>query len=264
MVARPADARHDWEILSALTRRLSSGGMKERLRHAIAARLGARGMLDLGLRFGPFGAGINPFERGLSVSRLERSPHGEDLGPLQPVFPTRLRTHDRMVHLAPAPLVRDVARLAQRLELPRGEARGATLALIGRRQLRSNNSWMHNSERLMRGKDRCTLLIHPADAAARGIGAGARVRLRSRTGEVDATAELTDEMMPGVVSLPHGWGQARAGVRLGVATRHPGASLNDLTDDQRLDALSGNAAFSGVPVTVEAIVATDSASVATR
>ena len=137
-----------------------------------------------------------------------------------------------------------------------GASRSGPLALIGRRQLRSNNSWMHNSERLMRGKERCTLLMHPDDATARGIADGLCVRVRSRVGSVDVLAELSTEMMPGVVSLPHGWGHARAGVRLRTATAHPGASINDLTDDQRLDELSGTAAFSGVEVLVEAHAST--------
>lgn len=255
MVPRAADARHDWEILSELTRRLTTAGMSERLRLAAAARLGARGLLDLALRYGPAGTGHNPFGRGLSVRRLARAPHGLELGALRPVFPGRLRTADGKVHLAPEPLLRDVSRLEQRLEGPReswtGATRDGTLALIGRRQLRSNNSWMHNSERLMRGKPRCTLLMHPDDAAARGIADGGCVRVRSRTGTVEVPVELSSDMMPGVVSLPHGWGHARAGVRLRTASLHPGASINDLTDDQRLDELSGTAAFSGVEVLVE-------------
>ncbi len=111
---------------------------------------------------------------------------------------------------------------------------------------------MHNVPRLMRGEDRCTLLMHPADAAARGLADGARVEIASRTGRVRVPLEVTDGIKPGVVSLPHGWGHDRPGTRLSTAARHPGASLNDLTDDQRIDALSGNAAFSGVPVTVAA------------
>ena len=272
MVPRPSDARHDWEILSELTRRLTRGGVVERLKLAAAARLGARGLLDLALRYGPFGTGHNPIGRGLSVRRLARAPHGVELGALRPVFPGRLRTGDRTVRLAPEPLMRDVARMERRLReslaaqrdvqgdvqgdslrsAASAAASGGTLALVGRRQLRSNNSWMHNSERLMRGKERCTLLMHPDDAAARGIADGGRVYVRSRTGSIEVPAELSVEMMPGVVSLPHGWGHGRVGVRLRTASARPGASINDLTDDQLLDELSGNAAFSGVEVVVEA------------
>ena len=132
-----------------------------------------------------------------------------------------------------------------------GAGAEAPLSLIGRRELRSNNSWMHNAERLMRGKPRCTLLMHPDDAATRDLRDGAMVRVRSRTGEVDVPVEVSDEVMPGVVSLPHGWGHGGPGVQLRVAVQHAGVSINDLTDEQRIDTLCGNAAFSGVPVRVE-------------
>lgn len=127
-------------------------------------------------------------------------------------------------------------------------AANGTLLLIGRRQLRSNNSWMHNSERLVRGKARCTLLVHPDDARQYGITSGQMVRVISRVGEIIAPAEVSDEVMPGVVSLPHGWGHDRPGVQLDVARRYPGVSINDITDEQLVDEVSGNAALSGVPV----------------
>ncbi|MEZ4428710.1 MAG: molybdopterin dinucleotide binding domain-containing protein, partial [Nannocystaceae bacterium] len=129
------------------------------------------------------------------------------------------------------------------------------LVLIGRRQLRSNNSWLHNSERLVKGKERCTLLIHPGDAARQGIAAGDRVVVRSRVGAIELPVELDDGIMPGVVSVPHGWGHGRPGVSLSVAARRPGASINDLTDEARVDAASGNAAFSGTPVALERVPA---------
>lgn len=125
-----------------------------------------------------------------------------------------------------------------------------SLMLIGRRELRSNNSWMHNSERLMKGGDRCTLLMHPRDAAARGLKGGQRAKVVSRAGEVAVPVEITDAIREGVVSLPHGFGHGREGVRLTVARAHAGASFNDLADDLRTDALCGTAAFSGTPVEV--------------
>ncbi|MCC7323243.1 MAG: molybdopterin-dependent oxidoreductase [Gemmatimonadaceae bacterium] len=253
MVARPTHARHDWEIFNELTWRVERGSLAQRLqvraRSAMVRALRARGMLDVALRFGPFGNSINLIGSGMSVRRLERSPHGVDLGSLQPVLPARLRTSDRTVRLAPPEFMADLPRLEASLEQAPVTGSG-TLALIGRRELRSNNSWMHNAERLMRGDDRCTLLMHPRDAEARGIVAGTRVRVRSRVGEVVVPLEVSDTVMPGVVSLPHGFGHARPGVALHVATQHPGASLNDLTDDQRVDALVGTAAFTGVPVEV--------------
>ena len=122
------------------------------------------------------------------------------------------------------------------------------LVLIGRRHLRSNNSWMHNSQRLVKGRPRCTLLVHPSDAAARGLADGAVALLTSRVGAVEVPVEVTDSIMPGVVSLPHGWGHGRSGTRLSIASDHPGVSINDVTDEQFVDTLSGNAAVSGVPV----------------
>ena len=124
------------------------------------------------------------------------------------------------------------------------------LLLIGRRHVRSNNSWLHNSERLMKGRDRCTALLNREDAARLGVVDGAHVRLRSRTGEVSVAAELTDDIMSGVVSLPHGFGHQREGVQLRVASAHAGVSVNDLTDETLLDTLTGNAVLNGVPVEV--------------
>jgi anaerobic selenocysteine-containing dehydrogenase len=241
-----------------LQRRLERGA-KARLRHAALARLQPHGLLDLGLRTGPYGAGFRPFARGLSLRKLRKHPHGMDLGPLEPALPARLYTADGKIHAAPAPMLKDVARLRARLleaeaDVAAAADGGFDLLLIGRRQLRSNNSWMHNYPRLMKGRDRCTLLLHPADAAARGIEDGGMVRVGSRAGSVEVPAELSDEVMRGVVSLPHGFGHGRAGIGTSVAAAHPGASANDVTDDQLVDALGGNAALNGVPVRVEAVV----------
>jgi anaerobic selenocysteine-containing dehydrogenase len=154
------------------------------------------------------------------------------------------------MQLAPERHVRDLGRAASALAtiVP-------SLMLIGRRHVRSNNSWMHNSQRLVKGKPRCTLVIHPDDAARRGITDGSTVCLRSRVGEVQVTAEVSDAVMPGVVSLPHGWGHDRAGIRLGVASRNAGVSINDVIDDQRIDTLTGTAVLNGTPVEVEATAA---------
>jgi anaerobic selenocysteine-containing dehydrogenase len=125
--------------------------------------------------------------------------------------------------------------------------------LIGRRQLRSNNSWLHNTERLLRGKPQCTMLMHPADAAHRNLTSGQNVLVKSRVGSVEVPIEISDEIMPGVVSIPHGWGHDRLGINLTVAQQHAGASINDLTDPLAIDTLCGTAAFNGIPVTVETI-----------
>lgn len=249
--------RHDWQVLDGLARRLDRGPLASRLRRRLIARLGPRRQLDLALRSGPYGAGFVPFARGLTLSRLERETHGVDLGAHEPCLPARLRTPGHRIELAPALFVEDLGRLRARLldahpaAATNGNGEGE-LRLIGRRQVQSNNSWMHNVPRLMRGKDRCTLLMHSSDAARRGLADGVLVEVVSRTGRVRAPLEVTDQMKPGVVSLPHGWGHDRPGVRLATATAHAGASLNDLTDEARVDLLSGNAALSGVPVTVSA------------
>jgi len=206
-------------------------------------------VLDVLLRIGPHGAGFRPMAEGLRLRTLESASHGVDLGPLEPCLPARLFTRSRKIELAPPRLVQDLDRLRPLLVPPAPDRR---LQLIGRRDLRSNNSWMHNSERLVKGRDRCTLLMHPDDAASRGLADGQRVHIASRVASVEAALQVTRDVMSGVVCLPHGWGHQREGTRLRVAEAHPGVSSNDLTDDLRLDALCGTAAFSGTPVEVTA------------
>jgi anaerobic selenocysteine-containing dehydrogenase len=244
--AKPPEARHEWEIMNAIATRLSRG-FAAKLRGRALAVGGPSLMLDYALRTGPYGRGFLPLRRGLSLRALKQAPHGVDLGALKPSLPRKLRTKNRRIDAAPALFVADIARLEARWF---GAGATADLVLIGRRATRSSNSWMHNVERLVRGKNRCTLLMHPADAAARELAHGSVVRIAARVGAVEAELAVSDEMMPGVVSLPHGWGHGRAGTQLRVAAAHPGVSINDLTDDQAVDALTGNAAFSGVAVIV--------------
>jgi anaerobic selenocysteine-containing dehydrogenase len=251
---KPKTAKHDWEIFLELERRLSVRGKPMRgpgafLKAEALGRLGPDGVLDLLLRTGPHGMGRG----GLSLARLKKEPHGVDLGPLEPRLPARLYTAKKRIALAPPRLLGDVARLTRALAEHR--ASPPTLMLIGRRDLRSNNSWMHNSLRLVKGRDRCTLLVHPEDAQKRGIEAGSRVRLSSRAGTIEVVAEISDSVMPGVVSLPHGWGHHREGIALVVARAHAGKSVNDVTDDGAVDELSGNAVLNGVPVDVERVSA---------
>ena len=242
----------DWEILTELTCRLAArrhGKLSKQYLTAVASKkAGPERVLDLGLRLGPYGKRFNPLGTGLSLSRLRKNPQGIDLGPLQSTFPDRIPEKHGPIDLAPDLFVDDLNRLQA---ICVGKADRAQLLLIGRRHLRSNNSWMHNAARLMKGKDRCTLMIHPDDAKRIGVSDGDKVRISSRVGQVSAPAELTNDMMPGVVSLPHGFGHGRDGVQLRVATDHAGVSVNDLTDERSLD-VSGNAAFSGVPVEVVA------------
>jgi anaerobic selenocysteine-containing dehydrogenase len=196
----------------------------------------------MGLRAGRYG---DKSEHKLSLAKLLDYPHGIDLGALKPNLAARLRTPDQQVLAAPALLVSDVPRFAAQ-PLPETDQ----LLLIGRRHVRSNNSWMHNYHRLVKGKPRHQLLMNAADLDQRGLADGQLVRVRSRVGTIEVEVVASDEMMPGVVSLPHGWGHARPGVQLAIASAQPGASANDLTDERQLDALSGNAALNGVPVEV--------------
>lgn len=251
MFTAPPGTRHDWQILHALTTRMRRhGGLRAKFMDAARGLLGPRGMLDIALRSGPHGSKWNILGGGLTLAKLKRQPHGVDLGALTPMLPARLKTKGKRVQLAPDMLLADIARLERALEATSAERNGA-LALISRRELRSNNSWMHNSERLVRGKRMCTLLMNPDDATHRGLADGERVTVTSRVGAVEVELETTATMMAGVVSLPHGWGHDRDGVQLGVARAHGGASVNDLTDDARVDELCGNAGFSGVGVHVE-------------
>jgi anaerobic selenocysteine-containing dehydrogenase len=237
---RAAGDRHDWEICLALWRRLGAPrvlGPLGRLLERGLGRLGPEAIIDLALRVGP---------HRLSLAKVRAAVHGLDLGPLEPRLPGRLGTPDRAVQLAPPALLADLPRLERRWARPPDGG----LVLIGRRHLRSNNSWMHNSERLVKGPPRCTLLIHPDDAAARRLVDGGRARVSTRTGAIELPVEVTDAMMPGVVSVPHGWGHGRDGVRLRVAARAPGASVNDIIDPAVIDELSGTSALTGQPVEV--------------
>jgi anaerobic selenocysteine-containing dehydrogenase len=202
-------------------------------------RRGPARLLDLQLRSGPYR---------LTLEELRAHPHGIDLGPLVPRIPEMLRTPSGRVELAPAELVADLARLWDTVG---GESPG--MVLVGRRHLRSNNSWMHNLPVLVKGAPRCTLMIHPTDARQAGLVEGGTARVVSRVGSVDAIVEVTEGIRPGVVSLPHGWGHGRAGARLTVAAAHAGVNSNVLTDPEALDPLSGTAVLNGIPVTVTAI-----------
>jgi anaerobic selenocysteine-containing dehydrogenase len=213
-------------------------------------RRGPERLLDLMLRTGPYGDGFGANPDGLSLDKLLAAPHGVDLGPLEPRLPEVLRTPSGMVELAPEPLVADVARLRAALEERRSPDK---LVLIGRRQLRSNNSWMHNVPILVKGKPRCTLVVHPDDADRLGLVDGAAAEVVSRAGSVTIPVEVTEEIRPGVVSIPHGWGHDRPGARLGVAGRHPGVNSNVLAEDDRFDPLSGTAVLNGIPVTVRPV-----------
>jgi anaerobic selenocysteine-containing dehydrogenase len=249
VLPKPAGARHDWEIFRdlalGLARRTEArtgrrSGLRARLTRSLRLRSTPTFVLDLLLRRGP---------AKLSVRRLRREPNGVDLGPLEPRLPDRLRTRDRRVDLAQPLVLGDLDRLRTALGTAHDED---ALLLIGRRHQRDNNSWMHNTRRLTKGRPRHQLYAHPDDLARRRIADGTRVEVVSRTGKVEVEVHATDDVMPGVVSLPHGYGHGRPGTRTTLADAVPGVSVNDLTDPERLD-VSGNSALNGVPVTVSPV-----------
>ncbi len=226
-------ARYDWEIFQELHHRLS--GTEEPLK-----LVPPEVKLDFGLKFGRYQ---------LSVEKLLESPHGVDLGELKSCLPGRLLNENKRINLAPELLVKDL----ERLKIETEEAGEYPFALIGRRHLRDNNSWLHNSEVLVKGKNRCTILINSSDAADLKLENNQNIKVSSRVGTVEIPCEISDKIMRGVVSIPHGYGHGRKGVKLDIAVKHAGVSLNDLTDDRVIDELTGNAAFSNVRVNLQGI-----------
>ncbi|WP_327723765.1 molybdopterin oxidoreductase family protein [Streptomyces europaeiscabiei] len=221
----------------------------------LAARLTGTGgperRLDMMLRLGPYGDGFGADPDGLTLAKLLAHPHGIDLGPLKPRLPQPLKTVSGRIELLPQPIVDDLPRLRSALrERPDG------LVLIGRRHLRSNNSWLHNIPALTGGTNRCTLHIHPDDASRLGLADGDAVRIKGAGGEVTAPVEVTDVVRRGVVSLPHGWGHDRPGTRMSHAAIDPGVNVNQLLDGSLLDPLSGNAVLNGIPVELSSAGAT--------
>jgi anaerobic selenocysteine-containing dehydrogenase len=263
----PGDRPHEWEILIRLTG-LCTGTPAEDVDVAaiddgffdylaftrgvdgaqirrLYDRGGPERMLDLTLRTGPFGDRYGENPGGLTLDMLKVNPNGVDFGPMVPQLPDILGTPDKKIRLAPQYLLDDLPRLAARLERP-----AEPLVLVSRRHLRSNNTWLHNVPALMKGKDRCTLLIHPDDAARCGIADSDVVTVKSEAGEIKVPVEVTDSIKPGVVSMPHGWGHGKPGTRMSVANNSPGANTNALSPPTFIDEPSGNGALNGIPVTV--------------
>jgi anaerobic selenocysteine-containing dehydrogenase len=263
----PGDRPHEWEILIRLTG-LCTGTPAEDVDVAaiddgffdyLAFTQGVDGaeirklydhggperILDLTLRTGPFGDQYGKNPGGLTLDLLKANPNGIDFGPMVPQLPDILGTPDKKIRLAPQYLLDDLPRLAARLERP-----AEPLVLVSRRHLRSNNTWMHNVPALMKGRDRCTLLIHPDDAARCGIADDDVVTVKSEAGEIKVPVEVTDAIKPGVVSMPHGWGHGKPGTRMSVANNSPGANTNALSPPTFIDEPSGNGALNGIPVTI--------------
>jgi anaerobic selenocysteine-containing dehydrogenase len=211
-------------------------------------------IIDLGLRFGPYGSGINPFnKKGLNLARLKQKPHGVFLGELEPCLPKRLFTSDKKIHLAPKPMLDDLPRLKVHLQQLQTEAKKTdTLQIISRLTNRTLG-WMHHSHRLVKGRNPVELIIHPDDAQARGISSNSIVNISTERGSIDVPVQIIDDIMPGVVCLPHLWGHNRAGTRQRVANATPGASYNDLMGVSAIDELTGNAIFNGVRVNVKPV-----------
>ncbi|ABZ95169.1 Anaerobic dehydrogenase [Leptospira biflexa serovar Patoc strain 'Patoc 1 (Ames)'] len=242
---------HDWEIFSDLTKRIElrrSG--KELPTELIKTKLTPASIIDHALKSGPYGAKNNS-DIQMSLELLKNSSHGIDLGPLKKSFPERLYTNDKKIHLYPDILESDIPRLKTKFKEQINVSQSMfPYLLIGRRHLRNNNSWMHNLPKLMTGKPRCTMMVHPDDAIQLGITNNEEVIVESKVGQLKIPVEITDELMKGVVSIPHGFGHNRSGTSQTIATQFSGVSINDLTDDQIIDEFSGNAAFSGIQVKI--------------
>jgi len=234
--------KHDWEITLELAKRLNKNApMATKIERWLTKVLGPKFLLGQGLKRGPYPQ--------VNLKELKKNPHGIDLGPLQNMLPKGLKHKDKKIHLNVDFYQGDLDRVKEMMQ----QYNDDQILLIGRRHVRSNNSWLHNSQRLVKGKSRCTLMLHPETAKQKGIEQGQLVKVTSRVGSVNIEAEVTDELMPGVVSIPHGWGHGRKGVKQKIAQANAGVSVNDLTDDTLIDTLCGNAAVNGVPVTLEAV-----------
>ncbi len=234
------DTKHDWEIYLGLAERLDKDAPEATQKERAATKaFGPKFLLEKGLKYGPY--------KEVTFEALVENPHGIDLGPLHRMLPEAIKHADKQIHLHVDFYQSDLTRVKEMVQ----QYNSNEILLIGRRHVRSNNSWLHNSHRLVKGKSRCTLMLHPQTAAQHGIADGQDVRVTSRVGSVVIAAEVTDELMPGVVSIPHGFGHGRKGVKQKIAQAHAGVSVNDLTDETLIDQLSGNAAVNGVPVQLE-------------
>lgn len=233
---------HDWQIMKALTKRLSK--KKLPLFYKLST---PKLLLNLGLLTGPYG-NLSSFKQlfnGINLRKVKKSVHGINLGPLVTMFPAALKTADQKIHLAPPLFLTQLEALETNFNSEQAKRKDNEFKLIGRRHLRSNNSWMHNTEKLVAGKNRCTAMIHNADAKKLGLENNQEVIVKSDVGNITIPIQITKNIMPGVMSIPHGFGHRKKGTKLKVAEAHAGVSVNDITDHNRIDALTGNAAFSG-------------------
>jgi anaerobic selenocysteine-containing dehydrogenase len=251
--------RHEWQILTELATRIQqkkAQGALARWGWRLARRAGRlatpRRLMDASLRAGPYGDGFRPWRSGLRLRDLERHRKGVDLGPLNRSIPRILRTPGQRIDLAHPSILEELRRLRGALE-----ATPAELVLIGRRDTRTNNSWLHNVPVGAKGPDRCTLIVHPEDAKRLGLTGADRVSIRSRIATRSAKLQISDDVMPGVVCLPHGFGHSAEGMRMSLASSTPGINFNDLSDDAVLEGVVGNAVLNGIPVSIEAAIPTE-------
>jgi anaerobic selenocysteine-containing dehydrogenase len=261
------DQLTDWQIYLSLAERLDALNGKNTAHYAALWDKQPKGVVDDLLKAGLYGgkprsadeeafaysnstADESPV-RGLSLETLKAHPHGIDLGPLQPSLPEALFHEDKKIHLDFDYFMSDLDRVNKHFFDVENQEK--SMVLIGRRHLKTNNSWLHNSPRMVKGNNRCTLQLHPDDGKAHGIDDGDKVSVKSRVGQLTVEAEITDAIMPGVVSIPHGWGHNKKGIKLSVASQTPGVNTNILTDDLQVDKLSGNAVLNGVPVMLEKV-----------
>jgi anaerobic selenocysteine-containing dehydrogenase len=243
---RAIDVRQLDDELTASDIQRVAGPQTEHVMRALGDTCGPERLLDLALRGGPYGDRFGFVPDGLTLAKVKAAPNGIDLGPLAPRIPELLRTTSGTIELAPPLLLDDLGRVRADLERPVPD-----LVLVGRRQLRSNNSWMHNLPMLAKGPVRCVALVNPADAQRLGLADGGRAVIANAGRSIEVLVEVSDEMGPGVVSLPHGWGHDQPGTRMRVAAARPGANINAILDETQRDPLSGNAVLSGVAITMQ-------------
>ena len=243
---KPASAKHDWQIYLELAARLNPAKtFSDKAMRKVINWLTPNFLLNAMIKRGPY--------KGLSLKKIKANKHGIDLGPLKSRLPEGIRHSDKSLHLNLDFYFKDLTRVTDAFPLGHvntEESLNQKGLLIGRRDLRTNNSWMHNSLRMVKGKNRCTVMIHPEHAKRLQVEDGMMVEVRSRVNQVSLPAQITDEVMDGVVSIPHGWGHDKPNMELSIASSHAGVSVNDLTDEHLLDELSGNAAVNGVPVEI--------------
>lgn len=240
------NTKHGWEIIKELSCRME----KNPIKRLAVNMLSPEKLLEIGIRFGPYGAGLKGKNSGLTLENVKKHVHGIDLGPLRTSLPKRLFTKNNQINLAPELFVNELNTVKNKLHSD-NKSNNFDMVLITRRNLMSNNSWLHNIERLHNKQNRCSAWLNPKDAGIKGIKDGDEISVFSSTGTIILECEITDKVMRGVISIPHDWGHGLEGVRLSVASKHAGVSLNDITDHNCIDTLSGNAVFSGVPVKIK-------------